>query len=412
MSINNYLSKSDPELNNLLEQEATRQQEYISLIPSENYTHPSVREALASVSTNKYSEGYANRRYYHGNRYIDEIELLAIARTKKVFKGAFANVQPYSGSPANLAVYFAFLNPGDKVMGIEISHGGHLTHGARVSFSGKWFQQVPILLDASGAINYEKVEADALEHKPKLILAGVTAYPRELDYARLSKIAKQIDAVLVADISHTNGLVVGGIHKHPFDQGADIITSTTHKMLRGPRGAVIVTNNPEYAQKIDKAIMPGLQGGPHNQQTAAIAVAMKLVDTQEYRDYVQQVVKNAQALSTGLLSHGFDLVSGGTDNHLLVLDLRKFGILGKEAADLLEAGGIVTNANTIPNDPNPPLKPSGIRIGTPAVTTRGMKEAEMQMLVDWIKAIVIDRADPGQLRQQVLALTAKFPVWE
>jgi len=412
MSINNYLSKSDPELNNLLEQEATRQQEYISLIPSENYTHASVREALASVSTNKYSEGYANRRYYHGNRYIDEIELLAIARTKKVFKGAFANVQPYSGSPANLAVYFAFLNPGDKVMGIEISHGGHLTHGARVSFSGKWFQQVPILLDASGAINYEKVEADALEHKPKLILAGVTAYPRELDYARLSKIAKQIDAVLVADISHTNGLVVGGIHKHPFDQGADIITSTTHKMLRGPRGAVIVTNNPEYAQKIDKAIMPGLQGGPHNQQTAAIAVAMKLVDTQEYRDYVQQVVKNAQALSTGLLSHGFDLVSGGTDNHLLVLDLRKFGILGKEAADLLEAGGIVTNANTIPNDPNPPLKPSGIRIGTPAVTTRGMKEAEMQMLVDWIKAIVIDRADPGQLRQQVLALTAKFPVWE
>lgn len=405
-----YIPTVDAELAELLTAEAKRQSDYITLIPSENYTHPGVMEALSSVATNKYSEGYAGKRYYNGNEFIDKIELLAIERTKELFKGKFANVQPYSGSPANMAVYFALANPGDTIMGVELSHGGHLTHGAKVNFSGKWFKQVPILIDEQGIIDYEQVEADAIEHKPKFIIAGVTAYPRELDYAQLSAIAKKVGAYLVADISHTNGLVISGVHKHPFDNGADVITSTTHKLLRGPRGAVIVTNDAEIAKKIDKAIMPGLQGGPHNQQTAAIAVAMKLAMQPEYKAYAEQVAANAKVLAAELVGLGFKLVSGGTDNHLIVMDLRNVGIRGRDAADALEAAGIVTNANTIPNDPNSPFNPSGIRIGTPAATTRGFKEAEMKLIAGWLKDVLIDKRDAAEVKKEIFALTAQHPV--
>lgn len=405
------LKKIDPELFNLLDSEAKRQQQYISLIPSENYTHPAVIEALSSVATNKYSEGYPGKRYYNGNIYIDQIEELARERTKKVFKAKYANVQPYSGSPANLAVYFALLNPGDKVMGLEISHGGHLTHGAKVSFSGKWFNQVAIMIEVDGKIDYDKVEAAAKAEMPKLILAGITAYPRELDYERLAKIAKSVGAYLVADISHTNGLVIAGLHKNPLAQGADIITSTTHKMLRGPRGAVIVTNNEELALKIDKAIMPGLQGGPHNHQTAAIAVAMKQADSDDYKQYVHKLAENAQVLAEELMNYGFELVTKGTGNHLILIDLRNHEIGGKQAADMLEAAGIVVNSNSIPNDPNPPLKPSGIRIGTPAPTTRGFGIEEMRQIAAWVNQVLIQRRNPEEVKREVFALTKKYPAW-
>jgi glycine hydroxymethyltransferase len=405
-----HLTKIDPELAKLLQAEETRQDEDITLIPSENYTHPAVLEALSSVATNKYSEGYPGKRYYNGNKFIDEIENLARERTKEVFKGQFANVQPYSGSPANLAVYFSLLEPGDTVMGIELSHGGHLTHGAKVNFSGKWFNQVPIKIELNGEIDYEKVEADAVANKPKLILAGVTAYPREVNYTELRRIADKVGAKLVADISHTNGFAITGLHKHPFDAGADIITSTTHKLLRGPRGAVIVTNDEKLAKRIDKAIMPGLQGGPHNHQTAAIAVCMKQVLTPEYKAYVQQVADNAQVLAKELLAADFELVTGGTGNHLLLIDLQNKGLTGKEAADLLEEAGIVTNANSIPNDPGSALKPSGIRIGTPAATTRGMGESEMKQIAAWMNGVISKELDPVEVKKEVHALTGKFPV--
>jgi glycine hydroxymethyltransferase len=403
--LGNMVEKIDPELDKLLKAEAKRQQEYITLIPSENYTHPAISEVLGSAATNKYSEGYPKKRYYNGNMYVDEIELLAIERTKKVFSGNFANVQPYSGSPANMAVYFALLEPGDKVMGLKLSHGGHLTHGAPVSFSGRWFEQVAI-----DEIDYDLVHEQIKTEKPKLILAGITAYPLELRYDLLAKYAKEVGATLVADISHTNGLVVAGVHKHPFEQGADIITSTTHKLLRGPRGAVIVSQDKAIAKKIDKAIMPGLQGGPHNHKTAAIALAMKLADSKDYKSYVEQVAKNSQVFAKELIAHGFDIVAGRTENHLSVINLLKQGIPGKEAADMLEAAGLVVNANTIPNDPNPPLKPSGIRVGTPALTTRGMKETEVKQIAEWIQRVLIEKEDPKGIKQEVFDLTEKHPL--
>ncbi|MFW5702725.1 MAG: serine hydroxymethyltransferase [Candidatus Dojkabacteria bacterium] len=406
------LATYDKKLANLLEKEQQRQQDYITLIPSENYTHPAISHVLGSVATNKYSEGYPNRRYYNGNEFIDEIELLAIERTKEVFQGKFANVQPYSGSPANLAVYFALLKPGDKVMGLKLSHGGHLTHGAPVSFSGKWFQQVPIEAGEKDEIDYDRVRDQILKEKPKLILAGVTAYPLELRYDFLAKYAKEVGATLVADVSHTNGLVVAGVHKHPFEQGADIITSTTHKLLRGPRGAVIVSNDLKLAKKIDKAIMPGLQGGPHNHKTAALALAMKFALEKEYKDYVEQVFANSQKLASELIKHGFELVAGRTENHLSVVNLLEQDLLGTEAANMLEEAGIVVNANTIPNDPNPPLKPSGIRVGTPAITTRGMKEKEVVQIADWIRRVLLEKEDPSQIRKEVFTLTKNNPVPE
>lgn len=412
MFLMKYLKKLDPSLAKLLSQEAKRQQEHITLIPSENYTHPAIREAMGSVCTNKYSEGYPGKRYYHGNEFIDQIESLAIERTKKLFKAKFANVQPYSGSPANLAVYFALLQPGDKVMGIELSHGGHLTHGSKYNFSGKWFKQIPILIEPNGDINYKKVGEAIRKEKPKMIIAGITAYPKELNYHELSKYAKEVGAYLVADISHTNGLVLTGVHKHPFAQGADIITSTTHKMLQGPRGAVIVTNDEEIAKKIDKAIMPGLQGGPHNHQTAAIAMAMNLANKPAYKKYVKQVAKNAQAFAKQLMKNGFEIVGNGTENHLILIDLRNLNILGVPAADLLEQAGIIVNANTIPNDPNPPLKPSGIRVGTPAATTRGFKEKELKQVADWMQRVLIAKEDPKRILKEVKQLTKKFPVLE
>lgn len=408
--IMNRVKKIDNELYELLDAERKRQHSTITLIPSENYTYQEVMDVMGSVLTNKYSEGYPHKRYYNGNEYVDKIELLAIERAKKVFKSKFANVQPYSGSPANLAVYYALLKPGDKVMGLELSHGGHLTHGAKVSFSGTWFEQIPIYIESDGNIDYKKLENIALKQKPRMLIAGITAYPKELDYEKLSKIAKKINAYLVADISHTNGLVIAGIHQNPLAVGADIVTSTTHKMLRGPRGAVILTNSEELAKKIDKSIMPGLQGGPHNHQTAAIALTLKLADTQDFKKYVIQLKKNAEVLAYELNNAGFILVTGGTENHMVLLDLTNTDYLGKQAADLLEKAKIVVNANAIPNEPNSPLNPSGIRLGTPALTSRGMKEEDVKIIAKCIKRVILDKDSPIEVGKEITSLLDRYRV--
>lgn len=407
----NAIKSQDKELYSLLTAEFKRQQDTLSLIPSENYTYPEVLDILSSVTMNKYAEGYPSRRYYNGNNYIDQIENLAIERAKKLFKANYANVQAYSGSPANLAVYFALLEPHDKVMGLDLSHGGHLTHGAKVNFSGKWFNQIPIKLELDGSIDYQKVESSVKKERPKMIIAGVTAYPRELDYKKLSEIAKKFNAFLIADLSHTNGLVIAGLHKNPLLEGADVITTTTHKLLRGPRGALILTNNEELSKKINKAIMPGLQGGPHNNQTSAIAFALKKALTDEYKQYVKEVLSNSQHLSQILMEKGFNLVSNGTDNHLMLIDLRNLQIMGREAANLLEDSGIVTNANTIPNDPSSPLNPSGIRIGTPALTTRGLKLQEIEIIADLITKVLKEKYSPDIIREELNKLLIDFPIY-
>jgi glycine hydroxymethyltransferase len=405
------LKQTDPQLASLLELEEKRQENTLSLIPSENHTHPAVIAALGSVCTNKYSEGYPGRRYYNGNEFIDQIENLARERTKQLFRAKFANVQAYSGSPANLAVYFALLEPGDNVMGLELSHGGHLTHGAKVSFSGKWFNQLSIKVGADYIIDYDELEKAALEFKPKMIIAGITAYPLEINYKRLSQIARACGAYLVADISHTNGFVIAGLHAHPLEMGADVVMTTTHKLLRGPRGAVIVTNDEVIAKKIDKAIMPGLQGGPHNHQTAAIAVAMEQAMQPEYKEYVKQVAKNAQAMAKVLSAEGIELVAGRTQNHLMLLDLRPLNISGKEAADLLESAGLVVNPNSIPNDPAPPLKPSGIRVGTPAITTRGLGEKESGRVAELIAGLIKGSISVETAKSEVANLCKDHPVY-
>ena len=364
------------------------------MIPSENYASKAVMEALGTVFTNKYSEGYPKKRYYQGNTIIDSVEILAEERAKKLFGVSYVNVQPYSGSPANTAVYLALLKPfKDKIMGLSLAFGGHLTHGSPVSISGKYYKVVPYHLDKNGLIDYDEVEKLALKEKPKIIVCGATAYPRIIDFKRFGKISDRVGAYLLADISHIAGLIVAGAHPSPVPY-AHIVMTTTHKTLRGPRGAMIMVTekglkkDPNLPKKIDSAIIPGLQGGPHDHQTAAIAVALREAQSKLFKTYGEQIVKNAKALASALIEFGFDLTSGGTDNHLILIDLQNKKVNGAIAAIALETAGIVVNKNGVPFDPMPQFYPSGIRIGTPAATTRGMREKEMTKIAAWINQVI------------------------
>ncbi|GAA2452375.1 serine hydroxymethyltransferase [Actinomadura vinacea] len=382
-----HLAGQDPDLAALVEAEARRQFEKIRLIASENYVSPAVLEATGSVLTNKYSEGYAGRRYYEGQQNIDPIELLAIERAKAVFGVEHANVQPYSGSPANLAVYMAFLQPGDTVMGLSLPMGGHLTHGWSVSATGKWFTPVRYGVRAdTGRVDMDEVRDLALKERPKLIWCGGTAIPRTIDFAAFAEIARESGAVLAADIAHIAGLIAGGAHPSPAGR-ADVITTTTHKTLRGPRGAMVLSTA-EHAAAVDKAVFPGLQGGPHDHTTAAIAVALKEAAQPDFSAYAHRIVANARALAEALAGRGYDLISGGTDNHLILIDLTNKGVPGKPAAQALDRAGIELNYNAVPFDPRKPFDPSGLRVGTAAITTRGLEPAQMPRLAAWIDDIV------------------------
>ncbi len=381
-------------LTDLVARETSRQEETITLIPSENYTSRAVREALGSALTNKYSEGYPHKRYYQGNTIIDEIEDIAIDRAKKLFGVPHVNVQPYSGSPANAAVYMALLSPGDTIMGLKLSGGGHLTHGhPDITFSGTFFRSVQYDVSPDGRIDTEDVAALARKEKPKIIVVGTTAYPRIFDWEKWRAIADDVGAFLLADISHIAGLVVGGAHPSPVPY-ADVIMTTTHKTLRGPRGAMILVTerglakDPAMGEKIDKAVFPGLQGGPHDNVTAGIATALFEASQPEFRVYAQNIVSNAKVLASTLIEGGLTLTTGGTDNHLMVVDLRPQHAIGNIVAEALERANIVVNKNSVPHDTNPPFYPSGIRIGTPAITTRGMGEKEMNIIGNWIVEVV------------------------
>lgn len=387
------MNNNDLEIVNLIALEVKRQNEVLEMIPSENYVSKEVLGAVGSVLTNKYSEGYPGRRYYQGNKYIDGIENLAIARAKKLFGVPYANVQPYSGSPANLAVYFALMKPGETLLGMNLAAGGHLTHGAAVTFSGTNYKSVQYGVTKDGLIDFAEAEKLALEHKPKIIVCGTTAYPRILDFQKFAEIAQKVGAYLLADISHIAGLVAAGVHPSPVPF-AHIIMTTTHKTLRGPRGAILMVTekglqkDPELAEKIEKAVFPGLQGGPHDNVTAGIAVALHEANSEEFRAYSEQIIKNAKVLAEELSKYGYHPVSGGTDNHLLLIDLQNIGVNGRIAAEALEAAGIVVNRNAVPFDPMPPFYPSGIRLGTPAITTRGMKEIEMVKIAKWLNGCI------------------------
>jgi len=381
------LRTTDPEIADLVAAENTRQHDTVRLIASENYVSAAVLEATGTVLTNKYSEGYPGKRYYEGQQVIDQVEALAVERAKALFGVEHANVQPYSGSPANLAVYLAFLAPGETVMGMALPAGGHLTHGWSVSATGKWFRAVQYgVRKETGRVDMNDVRDLAQAERPKIIFCGGTAIPRTIDFPAFAEIANEIGAVLVADIAHIAGLVAAGAHPSPVGH-ADVITTTTHKTLRGPRGAMIMSTA-EHAKALDKAVFPGLQGGPHNHTTAAIAVALREASTDEFRRYGHAIVENAKALAEGLTSRGFNLVSGGTDNHLLLVDLENKGIPGKQAAKALDRAGIELNYNTVPFDPRKPFDPSGVRIGTAAVTSRGMGPLDMDRVAAWIEQVV------------------------
>jgi len=406
------LSTQDPALFAMISAEEAYQKSTIRLIASENYSSKAVLEASGSVFANKYSEGYAGARYYQGQVNCDAVELLAIERAKKLFGAEHVNVQPYSGSPANLAVYFAFCQPGDTILGLNLSHGGHLTHGNKASLTGKWLKGVHYSLDEkTGLINYDEVRSLALEHKPKLLIAGHSAYPRQLDFARFRAIADECGALLFVDMAHISGLVAGGAHPSPIPY-ADVVTTTTHKTLRGPRGAMILCKE-VHAKAIDKAVFPGLQGGPHNATTAALAVALKEALDPSFRTYAANVVANAKTLAAALTKRGFNLISGGTDNHLMLIDLNSKGVSGKIAATALEKAGIVLNYNTVPGETRKASDPSGIRLGTPAVTSRGFGAPEMEKIATWIDRALKaaeDEAELGKINDEVAALCAKFPV--
>lgn len=403
------LRDTKDEIFKYIENESTRQLEGIELIASENYVSKSVLNAMGSILTNKYSEGYVGKRYYGGNEYIDRIEQECISRAKDLFKAEHVNVQPYSGSTANLAVHFAFLNPGDKTMGMELSAGGHLTHGFKVSISGKYFDSVSYGVDENGYIDYDEVRKIALEHRPKLIWSGFSAYSRVIDWNEFRKIADEVGALLVADIAHIAGLIVADEYPSPVGI-ADIVTTTTHKTLRGPRGAIILSKG-EYGEVMDKAVFPGLQGGPHNHITAGIAVALKEASTNEFKQYAKQIILNSKALSNELIKRGFKVVSGGTDNHLFLLDtVSSVNLSGKEASDILEEVNITVNKNSIPNDTRKPWDPSGIRIGTPAITTRGFKEKDMLFIADLIADALKKRKDSKELKSKVRLFTKQFPI--
>jgi glycine hydroxymethyltransferase len=411
--LNAPLSDVDPEIAELVDAEARRQAEKVRLIPSENYVSRAVIEATATLLTNKYSEGYPGRRYYEGQQVIDRVESLAIERAKALFEIEHANVQPYSGSPANLAVYLAFLEPGDTVMGMALPMGGHLTHGWNVSVTGKWFRSVQYEVGReSGRVDLDQVRELAKAERPKLIFCGGTAIPREIDFAGFAEIAREVDAILCADIAHIAGLVAGGAHPSPAPH-AEVISTTTHKTLRGPRGAMLMSRE-EHASALDRAVFPGLQGGPHNHTTAAIAVTLEEAATDDFRRYAHAIVANAKALAEGLVDRGFDLVSGGTDNHLILVDLTGKGIGGKPAAQALDRAGIELNYNTVPYDQRKPFDPSGIRLGTPAITTRGMGVEHMAPIAGWIDAAVEaakreDEGAIGTIASEVAEFTRGFP---
>ena len=409
------LQQNDPDVFAAIAGEERRQQRGIELIPSENYTYPEVLAALGSVLTNKYSEGYPGRRYYGGQEYTDAIEELACARARGLFRCEHANVQPLSGSPMNQAVYFAFLAPGDTVLAMDLSHGGHLTHGAPVSHMGRVFRFVRYrtLPAEAGRIDFDEVRRLARETRPRIVLCGYTSYPRDYDYAAFKAIADEVGALTMADVSHVGGLIAAGVLRNPFDAGFDVVTTTTHKSLRGPRAGLVLCRG-EHAAAVDKSVFPGLQGGPHMNTIAAIAVTLKKAAEPDFRAYAEQVLRNARTLAGALLARGCTLVTGGTDNHMLVLDTVMSGDLdGRTAEQRLDAIAITTNKQVIPDDPKPPLRASGIRLGTPAATTRGMGEGEMRQLAAWIADTLRDGSDTAALarrRREVEALCEAFPV--
>jgi len=402
----------DPQVFEAIEHEKKRQSEGIELIPSENYTSAAVMEACGSIMTNKYSEGYPGKRYYGGQENTDIIENLAIERAKQLFGAEHANVQPYSGSPANTAIYFALLEFGDTVLGLKLDHGGHITHGLPISFSGRAYNFVQYEVDATtGKIDMEKVRQLALEHKPKLIVAGFTAYPRDIEWKKFKEIADEVGAMTMADISHTAGLIAGGVLESPVPY-FDVVMTTTHKTLRGPRGAIILCKE-KFAKAIDKAVFPGLQGGPHEHIIAGKAIAFHEALQPAFKEYAKQVQKNARYLAEAMIKKGFTLVSGGTDTHLILADLTNKGVPGKQAQAVLDSVGITLNKNTVPFDTRPPMDPSGIRLGTPAITTRGMKEPEMDMIADWLDRVISnieDTALHAKIKEEVKTMCLKFPV--
>jgi len=394
-----FIEKQDPAIADAIKSELNRKRFGLEMIPSENFTSMAVLQALGSIMTDKYSEGYPHKRYYGGNEFIDKAEDIAIERAKKLFGVPHANVQPYSGSPANQAVYLAICKPGDTIMGQSLPDGGHLTHGWKVNFSGMFFNSVQYHVKPDGYIDFDEVRRLAKEHKPRLIWCGATAYPREFPFEEFAEIADEVNAYFAADIAHIAGLVLAGVHKSPVPY-AHIVTTTTHKTLRGPRGAIIMVTqkglekDPELANKIDKTVFPGLQGGPHDHQTAAIAVALGEAMKPEFKEYGKQIVKNAKALAKKLMDREIKLVSNGTDNHLLLIDLTSFGKgKGLYVQEALDLAGITVNKNTIPSDPSSPFYPSGIRLGTPALTTRRMKEREMELIADWIADVIYEVKD-------------------
>ncbi len=409
------LSVVDPELKGYIDAELNRQRDKIELIASENIVTPAVMEAMGSVLTNKYAEGYPGHRYYGGCEYVDKVETLAIERAKKLFNANFANVQAHCGASTNMAVYFAFLKPGDTIMGMDLSQGGHLSHGSPVNISGTYFNVVHYGVDPeTETIDYADIEAKAKEHHPKLIVAGASAYPRIIDFERIAKIAHENGALLLVDMAHIAGLVAAGLHPSPVPY-ADVVTTTTHKTLRGPRGGLILTNNEEYAKKINKSIFPGLQGGPLMHVIAAKAVAFGEALKPEFREYAENIVKNAKAFAEGLKAEGFRLVSGGTDNHLILVDVRNKNLTGKEAEKLLDNIGITCNKNTIPFDPASPFVTSGIRLGTPAATTRGFKEDDFKEVAAIMGLVLNNPTDfekHAEAAKRVAALCKKYPLYE
>jgi len=410
------LNKQDPKIAKLITSETERQKTSLEMIPSENHCSSVVREALGSLLTDKYAEGYPGKRYYSGLKYYDELEDLCRERAKKLFNVVHANVQPYSGSPANAAVYMAVCDPGDTIMGMALPMGGHLTHGWKVNFSAKFFKSVQYGVDEkTHLINYDEVEKLARENKPKLMWVGATAYPRIFDWKKFGEIADSVGAYLAADIAHIAGLVAGGAHPSPVPY-VHIVSTTTHKTLRGPRGGIVmvtkkgIEKDPDLAKKIDRAVFPGLQGGPHENTIAAIAVCLKEASTPAFKKYAAQVVKNAKMLAEELKKCGFNLITGGTDNHLILIDLRNKNITGAAAADLLEEAGITINKNSIPYDTAGPFNPSGIRMGTPAITTRGMKEKEMKQIAGWINEVISNPKSVKKVREEIKKLCKKFPL--
>ncbi len=407
------LKNADQEILDLINKETERQENELELIASENYASQAVLETMASSLNNKYSEGYPNKRYYGGNSVIDEVETIAIERLKKLFGAEHANVQVLSGSPANAAVYMAFLEPGDKVLGLKLDHGGHLSHGHSVNFSGRLYNFVQYEVAENGIINMEKVREVALKEKPKMIVAGFSAYSRDLDWKKFKEIADEIGAYTFADIAHIAGLIAGGCLSSPVPY-FDVVSSTTHKTLRGPRGAFILCKE-KFAKQVDRAVFPGMQGGPHDHITAAKAVAFKEALKPEFKIYSEQIIKNAKTMASKFIELGYDIVSGGTDNHLMVVDLRNKNISGLEAEQALEKAGISVSRSTIPNDPAPPMKPSGIRIGTPAITTRGFKENEILQTTELIDSALKNKDNDSilsEIKEKVKNLCVNFPIYK